>query len=311
MRVTANSFPDRLINQLGDLATRQAKLQNQAATGQRVQLPEDDPRSMRRVLDVQAEAGRIDQYSANIGRLQDASTASFTAVKSLKTLNDRASELATLADGLKSPEEMRTYGEEINQILEQSVQTANTTNRGDYLFAGTRVDQPPFSVTKDADGKITAVTYNGNADQVSAEISADVTSEAQPVGANATGSGPRGLLADASSGADVFNHLIQLRDHLMAGDSKSVADTDRANLKKDEDNFLYHYGHIGAVQARLEAAASLTSSQSFSAEQQVSGLVDADLAQTLVRLTQTQNAYQAALQTGGSILSSSLLDYIK
>jgi flagellar hook-associated protein 3 FlgL len=311
MRVTANSFPDRLINQLGDLASRQAKLQNQAATGQRVQLPEDDPRAMRRVLDIQAEAGRLDQFSSNIGKLQDASTASYTAIKSLKTMNDRASELATLADGLKSPEEMRIYAQEVNQILEQALQTANTKHRGDYLFAGTRVDQPPYSVTKDANGNITGVTYNGNSDSIRAEISPDVLSEGQPVGGNASGVGARGLLSDSRSGADVFNHLIELRDHLLANDKDAIANNDRANLRKDEDNFLYHYGHIGAVQSRLEAAASLTSSQSFSAEQQVSGLVDADLAQTLVRLTQTQNAYTAALQSGGSILNKSLLDYIR
>ena len=38
---------------------------------------------------------------------------------------------------------------------------------------------------------------------------------------------------------------------------------------------------------------------------------DADLANTLVRLNQTQTAYQAALQSGGKILSTSLLDYLR
>lgn len=311
MRVTANSFPDRLISQLGDLATRQAKLQNQAATGQRVQLPEDDPRVMRRVLDMQTEAGSLDQYSLNIGRLMEATTASYSSMKSLKTLNDRASEIATLADGLKSPEELAIYAQEINQILEESVQTANSTHRGDYLFAGTRVDQPPFTAVKDADGRITGVNYSGNTDPISAEISVDVLSEAQPIGANTSGSGPRGLLVDSRSGADFFNHLISLRNNLTTGDTQAIKDTDRAALSKDEDNFLYHYGHLGAIQARLEAASSLARDQSFSIEKQVSGLVDADLAQTLVRLTQVQNAYTAALQTGGTILSSSLLDYIR
>jgi len=38
--------------------------------------------------------------------------------------------------------------------------------------------------------------------------------------------------------------------------------------------------------------------------------VDADLAQTLVRLNQTQTAYQAAMQSGAQLLQSSLLDYL-
>ena len=69
MRVTSNTFSNRLLDQLGDLATRQAKLQAQAATGQRVQLPEDDPVAMRRVLELQAEASSLNQYSDNIAIL--------------------------------------------------------------------------------------------------------------------------------------------------------------------------------------------------------------------------------------------------
>ncbi len=311
MRVTANSFPNRLISQLGDLASRQSKLQSQAATGQRVQLPEDDPRAMQRILDMQTESSALDQYGSNIARLQDATTASYSAMKSLKKTNDRAGEIATLADGLKSPEQLTIYGNEIDQLLEEAVQTANTTHNGDYLFAGTHVNQAPFTVVKDANGKITGVTYNGNSDAMTAEISPDVVSEAQPVGVSTSGSGPRGLITDARSGADYFNHLISLRDHLMAGDTAAVKDTDRVNLGKDEENFLYHYGHIGAIQSRLDTALSLTKDQSFSIEQHVSGLADADLAQTLVKLTQVQNAYTAALQTGGTILGNSLLDYLK
>lgn len=311
MRVPSNSFPNRLISQLGDLAVRQTRLQNQAATGQRITNPEDDPRAVRRVLDMQSDAAALDQYTQNISRLKEATTASYSAMRSLKKLNDRASELTTLADDLKSPQELTIFAQEIDQILEQAVQTANVTHRGDYLFSGTRVDQPPFVLTKDADGKITAVTYSGNSDPITAEISPRVLSEAQPIGANNGGTGPRGLITDSRSGADFFNHLISLRDNLRAGDTQAVRDTDAVNLGHDEENFIYHYGHIGAIQSRLEAATSLASDQSFAVEQQVSSLVDADLAQTLVRLTQVQSAYTAALQTGGTVLNASLLDYIR
>ncbi len=311
MRVTSNSFPNRLVSQLGDLATRQARLQSQAATGQRIQLPEDDPAAVRRVLNMQSEARSLDQYGSNISRLKDATTASYNSMRSLKKLNDRAAEIATLADGLRSPQELNIYAQEINEIIEQSVNIANSTHRGDYLFAGTRVDQPPFQVVRDAEGKITGVNYSGNSDPIIAEISPDVLSEAQPVGGNSSGSGPRGLLSDSRSGADFFNHLLSLRNNLSVGDTAAIASSDRANLRKDEENFLYHYGHTGAIQSRLDAAGSLLNDQSFSIEQQVSGVVDADLAQTLVRLTQVQNAYTAALQTGGTILKSSLLDYLR
>jgi flagellin-like hook-associated protein FlgL len=51
--------------------------------------------------------------------------------------------------------------------------------------------------------------------------------------------------------------------------------------------------------------------QSDSIDQQISGEVSADLADTMVQLNQTQVAYQAALQGGARILNLSLLDYLR
>ena len=311
MRVTSNTFSSRLLTQLSDLATRQNKLQAQAVTGQRVQLPEDDPAAMRRVLELQSDAASLNQYASNIATLKEATTASYSVMRSLKTVNDKAGEIAIAADGLSSREELTAYASEVNQLIEKALDDANSRHRGDFLFAGTRVDAPPFQAVRDANGKITAVNYVGNSDAMTAEINPNVMSEAQPVGANTTGSGARGLITDSRSGADYFAHLVSFRDHLEAGDTAAIATTDVANIKKDEENILYHYGHIGAIQSRLDAAASLNKDQAFSVDQTVSGLVDADLAQTLVRLTEVQNAYTAALQSGGTILKTSLLDYLR
>src|SRR6266702_770678 len=77
MRVTANTFSDSLIDQLNALSTRQQRLQNQATTGQRIQLPEDDPAAMERVLDLQTEAKSVAQYKTNISNLTDTAQATY------------------------------------------------------------------------------------------------------------------------------------------------------------------------------------------------------------------------------------------
>lgn len=311
MRVTSNSFPNTLVDQLGSLASRQNRLQNQAATGQRVRLPEDDPVAMQRVMDLQAEAGSFAQYQRNIGRQQELAGASYSAIRSLKKISDRAGEIATLADGLKSPQQLAIYAKEITELIKQGAQLANTTNRGDHLFAGTRSDQPPFVLTADANGLVTSVTYQGNDSVTQSEISKGVTLAAQVPGANTSGSGPRGLITDAAAGADFFNHLISLQNHLSAGDTASIAATDRAALARDEENLILHIGQNGAVQSRLEASLAIAKDRSLSLGAAVSKEADADLAQTLTRLSETQTAYHAALQSAGSILNKSLLDYLR
>src|SRR5689334_2642803 len=147
MRVTANTFPNSLLNQLSSLNQRQNKLQTQAATGQRVALPEDDPVAMRRVLDMQGENTAIAQYQRNIARHQELAGATYGALQSLSSISDRAREIAIAADKLKSPAELKIYGKEVTELIKQAVQVANIKNRGDYLFAGTLTDQLPFALT--------------------------------------------------------------------------------------------------------------------------------------------------------------------
>lgn len=311
MRVTANTFPNSLLNQLNSLSQRQNKLQNQAATGQLVQLPEDDPVAMRRVLDMQAEAKSVGQYQRNIARHQELADASFNSIKSLKKVSDRVRNISISADGLKSQEELNLYAKEVTELIKTAVQAANTKNRGDYLFSGTLSDQPPFVMATDANGNVTGVTYQGNTTLAESEIATGITLSAQNVGENSSGSGPRGLIADSRVGADFFNHLIAFQNNLLAGDTAAIEATDRVNLGQDEENFLYHLGTNGAIQSRLEATDAMAANRTDTLEVLVSNETDADLAQTLVRLNQTQTAYQAALQSAGKILGSSLLDYLR
>ena len=43
----------------------------------------------------------------------------------------------------------------------------------------------------------------------------------------------------------------------------------------------------------------------------IGGETDVDIAQSMVDLTKTQTAYQAALQAGAQVLRLSLLDYVR
>jgi flagellar hook-associated protein 3 FlgL len=229
----------------------------------------------------------------------------------LKKVSDRAREIAMSADGLDSRDDLIVMSKEITELIKQAVQVANNQNRGDYIFGGTRTDIPPFVMNTASDGTVISVIYQGNTTEAESEIAEGITITAQVPGANTSGTGPRGLITDNRVGADLFNHLIALQNSLLNGDVAAIETIDRPALERDEDNLLMHIGANGAIQARLEASAALTNGRGFTVETLISKEVDADLAQTLVKLTQTQTAYEAALQSGGRILGSSLLDYLR
>ena len=311
MRVTESMFPTTLISQLSKLTERQNQLQNQAATGQRVRRPEDDSQAFRRTLELQADSSNTEQYRRNIARLQETATVSYDAIKSLKAISDRASEIALMADGMELPEDLRAYATEIDQLIGQGLQLANSSHLGVQIFAGTKSDDKPFVAVTDASGKITSVNYVGNESVPENEVADGFTLGVFVPGANTSGSGPEGLLTDSRSGADFFAHLISVRDHLEAGDTESVANTDRAALQLDADNLLMHVGNNGVVQARLETAAAIAAKRTESLNTFISREVDADLAETLTRLTETQTAYRVALQSGASIMDQSLMDFLR
>ena len=323
MRVSSSSFTNSLLNQLGQISARQTRLQNQAATGQRIQAPEDDPAAVRRVLSLQVEGKTVAQYQANVNTLQERATASYQAMNSVKKISDRAGEIATLADGHRSSQELQSYSDEVTHLIEQAVQDMNSQDQGDYIFGGTKTDRPPFVLTQDPNGRVASVTYQGNTTVPDGQIAADSDVTATVPGANDTGSGARGFVTDTRVGADFFNHLISLQNHLQtaatdttaatdkAAAIAAIATTDRPALAKDEDNIIYNLGSNAAVQTRLTAASQLAQSRSTSLRGLVSQQADADLAQTLVKLNQTQTAYQAALQTGATIMNQSLLNYLR
>jgi flagellar hook-associated protein 3 FlgL len=311
MRVTSNTFPNTLVHQLKDLTVRQARLQEQAATGQRIVVPSDDPSAMRRVLDLQVEAKSLQQYRKNISAMTEKSAVAYGVINGMKNIATRASEIGTGADGLSSPVELEVLSVEVGQLLQQAVDLANTQHRGVSIFGGTITDQKPFAVTMDANGAVGAVTYSGNADVPKVEIAKGVAFTVGHPGENESGTGPRGLLKDSRTGADLFAHLISLQNNLQSGDTDAIKDTDLANLLADEDHIILHMAENGALRKRLEETTNLAGQRIESLERGVSADTDADLAQTMVLFNQTQNAYRAALQTAGTILNQSLLDYLR
>ena len=311
MRVTGNTFSTGLIDQLNKLVDRQSRLQNQVATGQRIQYPEDDPAAVNRVLAAQTESKALSQYQRNIDNLKDQATASYSAIKGIKNISDRAGEIAVSGDDTKSAADMKSLANEVTLMIQQAAQLANSKNQGDYLFAGTATDTPPFVVNTDANGWVTSVSYQGNDQAIQSEINQNNLVSGKVPGQNGSGTGSQGLMADSRTGADLFQHMIDLQNHLRDGDTTAIANTDRANLLKDEDNLIYHYSANGALQAQLQVTSTLISDRKLDLTEAVSRDADADLATTITHLNQTQVAYQAALQTGSMLLNNSLLNYLR
>jgi flagellar hook-associated protein 3 FlgL len=311
MRVTSNNYTENLITHFHSIARRQLNLQDQIATGQRIQDASEDPFAAQQVLQLRDHQAANAQYQKNIGVHQEFATVTHGLMRNLQKVLDRAQEIAFTVSDINSPEDLRSYSKEVDQLLEHAVQIANSQHRGEFVLAGTKTDTKPFVTTESASGDVTSVAFTGNTNVAESEIAPGATISSRVPGENRSGVGERGLITDSQAGADIFAHLIALRDQLASGDLESVRTTTRAQLLADEENVLSHMARNGALQSRLEGTLGDSKDQALTIENEISNRADVDLPQAIMRLNQQQTNYQAALQSAASIMNMSLLSFLR
>jgi flagellar hook-associated protein 3 FlgL len=297
MRIATNSVSDTILNQIQQLSSDQSKLQTQISTGLRITQPEDDPAVFGQVINFQSQLRQNAQYSNNASAALALSQASYAGLQSLKSISDRAGQIAILGNNTLGTGSMQSYATEVNQLIEQAVQVGNSTYQGNSLYAGTAVDTPAFTVSRDATGQVTGVTYAGDAGQ--APIALSATSTVNPATTNATNTGIGAFI----------NQLVALRNGLQAGDPNAVTAT-QPGLQAGENVIVSAVAEAGGIQTRINAVQTDLTAQSTTLSGLISNADSTDIATTVVKLTQAQTAYQAAIQSASKILNLSLLDYL-
>ncbi len=307
MRVTSNTFPNSLLRHLERITVDMNKLQEQAANGQRITNVSDDSAAANRILDMQEEKEKIAQFTKNGARAENINNTTISQVQNFIKISDRVNEIATLANDLKGEEGLQAYAEEVNELIEHALQGANAKFNGEYIFGGTASGSAPFAANVDANGKVVdpdgagagvAVTYNGAASGPEFHLSES------------------GLVSPFTDGttnqqfADFINNMVELRDALESGTQNAVTPAIRQNLETSEDQLIFSLSRQGSVQLRIEFDLNLNRQRYTDLEENISAEADVDISQTVVRLTQVQNAFQASLQSAGRVLNSSLLQFI-
>jgi flagellin-like hook-associated protein FlgL len=259
---------------------------------------------MQRILSLRTEKDQNQQYYRNSIDGLEVSKTTFVALDQLGQLVGRGSELAAGVSGITSDAEYKAKYSEINQLIEQGVNVANTKLRGSFLLAGdaSASATKPFDASRDAGGKITMVTYAGS--ETSPEMN---IAEGTKISAYTTSDENKDV-------RDALNKLIALRD-AMDAKSPSLVLTARQALTEgntsSEDKLLSVMSRAGSIQYRLENNMKDLELRYESSEKLISTDADVDFAEATVRLNRSQMAYQAAIQSGAKIQNNSLLDYLR
>ncbi len=221
-RVSDLFISNRLLKQVQSDQVRLYNLQMQLSTGQRFQLPSEDPVSAMQVIGLQRLLERKTQVQTNIQTNQSFLTMTDSALSSVADLAAEASSVGLGAIGATSSDSQReAAAQQIRQIIEEMYTTANQKSRGRYLFAGSRTSVCPFQIAKG-----NYIEYVGNQQRLSSYGDTNLLFETNVTGDEAFGALSAGVagtdthpaltfetrLADLHGGAGVELGSIELSD---------------------------------------------------------------------------------------------------
>lgn len=267
MRITNEMVGTQVLRRLSLGLTSLARQQDHLASGKRLLAPSDDPAGAAQATVTRSRQAATDQWTRNIAEARDRLSAADETITSVANALTRAHELAVQgANDTNDAQARHALASEVDQILEGLVSLANTRRpRDEYLFGGQESTRAPYVATRDASGRITAVTPNPRG------IDGDRPAEVWDGLTVTTGVSGTAVFGGAGDTSYAFDVLIRLRDSLDAnagGVSQTLgltADVDAtgaaaagAYLGVDAGTDLEIAGPLGTAFAPLTSASDDT-----------------------------------------------------
>ena len=142
------------------------------ATGKRINKPSDDPFGIQDTLTLRSSIAQIQQFGRNIDNNRLFLNTADTALDSVGLGITRARELAQGSLGATSSAQTRAMvALEVQSILDQAIQEANTQVKGHFIFGGTDLLSAPYQ----ANGSGLGAIYSGNSDSLEVEVGSTLT----------------------------------------------------------------------------------------------------------------------------------------
>lgn len=280
-----------------DAYSRFNAAQIQVSTGKQVQKPSDDPSGVSQTLDFRERIAEIDQFGRTISQAKSFLSTTDSALSSVTDLLRQAHTIGVQGASDSTDSNARNaLVTQIQNIITQVANLANTSYGGRYIFAGQRTNTAPFVPNT------TGFTYVGGTQATGdADLTLDI-SRGEPLKTNVTG--------DVAFSSTLTN-LAKLRDDIAGGNSTAVTQTDLANTDSDLKNILTIRADVGSKINRLDATTGRNQVDKENYTQFISNIEDANIPGAVVELQTAQTVYQAALSSTAKTYQSSLLDFLK
>ena len=203
-RITNTLQRNMLLGSMNQSLRRILELQNQIATGRRINAPSDDPIGANTVMELQHALEKSERYDANVQTgLQKLG---LTEV-ALRGMNDILTEAKILmlqeVNASATPETRRNAAIAVDGMLKGAISIANRKYGNTYLFGGAQTRTTPFELLSGA------VAYTGDEMELFTNVSDGIS-----IAINMSGAAAFGALSTEIRGSADLNPIITLETKL-------------------------------------------------------------------------------------------------
>lgn len=182
MAGTLNSIYSNATFSLNMHSKALASLQEQTYTGSRINRTSDDPSAAYRVLGLDSQQRTVANYMDNIAEaISSLEMSADVLLDMTNSITDMTVDLSQILSGTYGLDQegqaaRERLAQQINDILESMVSSANTRHIDQYLFAGTSTGSAPYSVLRE-NGEIVSVTYQGSHEDRTIQVASGIQTD--------------------------------------------------------------------------------------------------------------------------------------
>ncbi|MFN6059953.1 MAG: flagellar hook-associated protein FlgL [Burkholderiales bacterium] len=306
MKVSTSMFFDRASAQLANVQGNLAKTQEQLSTGKQITKPSDEPDKASLVTRLESEIARQKSYQESIKAIEIRRKAEETALNSTSDVMFRMKELSVqAANDTLGAADRKTIALEMTELRNQILSLANSQDsNGNYLFAGSRVSQMPFS--PDAKG---VIVYKGDQARMVAGVGDNRRMNQNIPGSDAF----INVVRDDGKGGRVGIGFFQAMGDLI----EAVKSSNRVAIQRGISEIDTLQQGLSDATAQVGTDLNVVDSQNNVLDEitlrlktTMSDIQDLDYTEAITKMNKDQLALEAAQSSFAKISKLSLFNYI-
>ncbi len=295
MRLSEQSRVHNQVSYMDKAAARLDRIQRQLSTNRRIDRASDDPAGAALAMQHRKNLAFETQMRRNLENGTAFLNVTESALNSTTELLQRARELTVQGStGSLGPNEKVNIASELDQIVQQLAQVANTNFGGAYIFSGHQTQTPAYQTSGNPP---VSVTWQGDDGQRMRQVSTQDAVAVNVIGEDVFG--------------DMFADLIALSGNLKSNAPTTTINGSLADIDRALDSVLNARADVGARINRFESTTNRSLETDTNLQELKAGVEDIDISETIIQFTAAQNAMEAALGAIGRTSNMTLLNFLR